>query len=88
MIRITSGAAAAVTLLAAGCGSMGETPKSEAAAKSGSGLTFFVTSRGSGKGGTSAASRAPTGIASRSPRRWAPAITPGAPISARRARAR
>ena len=48
MIRITSGAAAAVALLAAGCGSMGETPKSEAAAESGP--TFFVTSRGSGKG--------------------------------------
>ena len=48
MIRITSGAAAAVAMLAAGCGSMAETPKSEAMAKSG--LTFFVTSKGSGKG--------------------------------------
>jgi hypothetical protein len=52
MTRLTRGAAAAIAVLVTGCTGMAQTPSSSTApaAASASGMTFFITSTGSGKG--------------------------------------
>ena len=50
MTRLTCGVAASIALALAGCTGMAQTPSSGAASSASSGMTFFITSTGSGKG--------------------------------------
>jgi hypothetical protein len=50
MTRLTCGVAASIVLALAGCTGMAQTPSSGTASSASSGMTFFITSTGSGKG--------------------------------------